>query len=243
MPCLSSGASFATKMQTASAQSSCNWSFPDSLQQLSLQRGAVQLHTLQGSLQRGGFPPPLLAVLGKALLHLHDGPGLAARSSKLGAGGRSAQARCRRPPHCPLGAVVPQSPAAACRGRCCAARRGPAAAPREAAGREAGAGRGRCSPRSATGCSTPTRTRATTSCGECGGGGGGARPPEVALSPSCGPSERCWALSPRGLLLPRSHSAGGSCGQSRGVLAYSFGSCTGAVRTVKAWSISLMRGS
>lgn len=130
-------------MQTASAQSSCNWSFPDSLQQLSLQRGAVQLHTLQGSLQRGGFPPPLLAVLGKALLHLHDGPGLAARSSKLGAGGRSAQARCRRPPHCPLGAVVPQSPAAACRGRCCAARRGDCAvAGGGAAGVALGAARG-----------------------------------------------------------------------------------------------------
>ena len=51
------------------------------------------------------FPP--VATLGKAVLQLHDGPGLAAKSSKLGTEYLSAQTSFLRRARGPLGSVVP----------------------------------------------------------------------------------------------------------------------------------------
>lgn len=91
-------------MQTASAQSSCNWSFSDFSQQISLQRKELQLHALQNRLQSG--VSPAIAMGRKAVLHLHDGPGLAAKSSKLGSECLSAQTSFARLARWLLGNVV-----------------------------------------------------------------------------------------------------------------------------------------
>lgn len=91
-------------MQTASAQSSCNSSFSDFSQQISLQRKELQLHALQNRLQSG--VSPAIAMRRKAVLHLHDGPGLAAKSSKLGSECLSAQTSFARTARWFLGNVV-----------------------------------------------------------------------------------------------------------------------------------------
>lgn len=52
------------------------------MQQMDFQGIKVEMHTLQNRLESDFFPP--VATLGKAVLQLHDGPGLAAKSPKLG---------------------------------------------------------------------------------------------------------------------------------------------------------------
>lgn len=61
------------------------------------EEGAAIAH-LTKQIAKWGFSP-LIAMVRKALLHLHDGPGLAAKSSKLGSECLSAQTSFLRPAH------------------------------------------------------------------------------------------------------------------------------------------------